>query len=147
VVADRAGRAGRRRANGPPRAESVRSRGFLGGVLLTAFAVAVGFGLIVPALPAFAVELGAGFGAAAVVIATFAAVRLACNGPAGVVVDRVGARQVVAWGLLVVALSSGMTALARTYVELLVLRGAGGVGSAMFIVGIGQHIVRTVPFH
>jgi MFS transporter, DHA1 family, multidrug resistance protein len=133
------------RSGGPPRAESVRTSGFVGGVLLTAFAVAIGFGLIVPALPTFAVELGAGFGAASVVVATFAAVRLLCSGPVGLVVDRLGARQVVAWGLVLVAVSSGLTALARTYPELLVLRGAGGVGSAMFIVGIGQHIVRTIP--
>lgn len=123
----------------------MRTRGFIGGVLGTAFGVALGFGLIVPALPAFAVQLGAGFGAASVVIATFAAVRLLFAGPAGVVVDRYGARRIVAGGLVIVAVSSGLTALAGSYLELLLLRGAGGVGSAMFIVGIGQHIVRTVP--
>jgi MFS transporter, DHA1 family, multidrug resistance protein len=129
----------------PDRAESVRTRGFIGGVLGTAFAVALGFGLIVPALPAFAVELGAGFGAASAVVAAFAGVRLLFSGPAGVLVDRRQVRTVVAVGLLIVAVSSGLTALARTYLELLLLRGAGGVGSAMFIVGIGQHVVRTVP--
>lgn len=130
---------------GPTRAESVRTRGFVGGVLATAFAVAVGFGLIVPALPTFAVQLGAGYGAASIVIATFAAVRLVCSGPAGVAVDRLGSRWIVAAGLLIVSLSSGLVALAQTYPQLLVLRGAGGVGSALFIVGIGQHVVRTVP--
>lgn len=130
---------------GPIRAESVRTRGFVGGVLATAFAVAVGFGLIVPALPTFAVQLGAGYGAASIVIATFAAVRLLCSGPAGIAVDRLGSRWIVASGLLIVSLSSGLVALAQTYAHLLVLRGAGGVGSALFIVGIGQHVVRTVP--
>ncbi len=123
----------------------MRTPGFVGGVLGTAFAVALGFGLIVPALPEFATQLGAGFGATSAIISTFAAVRLLCSGPAGVLVDRIGARPIVATGLLIVAVSSGVTALADSYLELLVLRGAGGVGSAMFITGIGQHIVRTVP--
>lgn len=129
----------------PSRATSVRTPGFIGGVLGTAFAVALGFGLIVPALPDFATQLGAGFGATSAIISTFAAVRLISSGPAGALVDRAGARPVVAAGLLIVAVSSGVTALADSYFELLVLRGAGGVGSAMFITGIGQHIVRTVP--
>lgn len=134
-----------RSSSRPSRATSVRTPGFIGGVLGTAFAVALGFGLIVPALPEFATLLGAGFGATSAIIATFAAVRLVCSGPAGVLVDRTGARPVVAVGLLIVAVSSGVTALADSYLELLILRGAGGVGSAMFITGIGQHIVRTVP--
>lgn len=133
------------RPSSPSRATSVRTPGFIGGVLGTAFAVALGFGLIVPALPEFATQLGAGFGATSAIISTFAAVRLVFSGPAGVLVDRTGARPIVAVGLLIVAVSSGVTALADSYLELLVLRGAGGVGSAMFITGIGQHIVRTVP--
>lgn len=132
-------------APSPRRAESVRTIGFVGGVLGTSFAVALGFGLIAPALSTFATQLGAEFGAAGAVIATFAAVRLLFNAPAGSLTDRFGARPIVALGLLIVAVSAAATGFATDYVQLLVLRGAGGVGSAMFIVGLNQHIVRSVP--
>lgn len=129
----------------PRRAESVRTIGFVGGVLGTSFAVALGFGLIAPALSTFATRLGADFGAAGAVIATFAAVRLLFNGPAGSLTDRFGARPIVAGGLLIVAVSAAATGFATDYLQLLVLRGAGGVGSAMFLVGLNQHIVLAVP--
>lgn len=127
------------------RAESIRSLEFVGGVLGTAFAVALGFGLIVPALPLFATMLGADFGATSALVSAFAAVRLVSSGPAGWLSDRIGARGIVALGLVVVAVSSAAIAVSTTYVHLLLTRGAGGVGSAMFIVGISQHIVRTIP--
>ncbi len=133
------------RSRRPTPAASVRTVGFVGGVLGTAFAVALGFGLIVPALPAFATRLGASYSATSAIVATFAAVRLLSSPPAGVLVDRVGARVVVAAGTTVVAVSSAAIALVTSYVQLLVLRGVGGVGSALFITGIGQHVVRTIP--
>lgn len=127
-----------------PPAAALRAPGFR-GLLATAFTVALGFGLIVPALPAFARDLGASYSATSAVVAVFAAVRLVSATPAGTLADRTGARRTIALGLLIVALSSGATALAQSYPQLLVLRGLGGAGSAMFIVGIGQHIVLTVP--
>ncbi|MDP9023393.1 MAG: MFS transporter [Actinomycetota bacterium] len=127
------------------RPSSLRTPGFLGGVLGTAFTVAVGFGLIVPALPAFARELGASVGATSAVISTFAAVRLVAVGPAGAIADRVGARITVATGLVLVAASSAATALADRYMELVFLRGAGGLGSALFITGLGQYLVVAIP--
>lgn len=126
-----------------PRA--LRTAGFVGGVLGTAFAVALGFGLIVPALPTFARQLGAGYTLTSAVISTFAGVRLVASAPAGRLVDRWGARPNVTAGLLVVAVSSAVIPLAGSALQLLVLRGFGGLGSALFIVGIGQHVVRTIP--
>lgn len=125
-------------------AVGLRDPAFL-GVLGTAFAVALGFGLVVPALPTFARILGASYTATSAVVAVFAGVRLVSSAPAGSLVDRIGARRVVVAGLLVVAASTGATAEAQTYWQLVTLRGLGGVGSAMFITGIGQHIVVTVP--
>ncbi|HEV2786791.1 MAG TPA: MFS transporter, partial [Solirubrobacteraceae bacterium] len=127
------------------RAVTVRTPGFLVGVLGTAFVVALGFGLIAPILPLFADALGASYSGASLVITVFAGVRLLSSAPAGALVDRVGARATVAAGLLIVAASSAATAYAATFLQLLVLRGAGGVGSALFITGLGQHIVRLIP--
>ena len=128
----------------PRSATTLRSPAFL-GVLATAFTVAVGFGLIVPALPLFARRLGAGYTATSAVVAVFAGVRLVFSPPAGSLADRVGSRRVITAGLVIVALSSGATAEAGSYLQLVVLRGLGGVGSALFITGIGRHLVLTVP--
>ncbi len=130
----------------PPRGSSstLTSPAFL-GVLATAFTVAVGFGLIVPALPIFARRLGAGYTATSAVVAVFAGVRLVSSPPAGSLADRTGSRRVIIAGLVIVALSSGATAEAGSYLQLVVLRGLGGVGSALFITGIGRHLVLTVP--
>ncbi len=126
------------------RAEALRTPGWF-GVLATAFWVALGFGLVVPALPIFARELGASYSATSAVVAVFAGIRLLSSTPAGAAVDRVGARVVVVAGLVVVAISSALTADAGSLGALIGLRGMGGVGSAMFTVGLGQHIVLTIP--
>ena len=128
-----------------PTTSALRSTGFVGGVLATAFAVALGYGLIVPVLPQYARELGATTATAGVVVAVFALVRMLASGPAGALVDRLGARPNVATGLVIVAASSAATALVDTSGGLIAVRGAGGIGSALFITGIGQHVTRTVP--
>src|SRR5579875_1364162 len=97
-----------------------------------AFAVALGFGIVAPALPVFARDFGVGRAAAAAVISTFALLRIAFALPAGRLVNRLGERLVLATGIGIVAVSSLLAGMAQSYWQLVVLRGAGGVGSAMF---------------
>ncbi|MFL6139430.1 MAG: MFS transporter [Frankiaceae bacterium] len=99
-----------------------------------AFAVAVGFGVVAPALPVFARDFGVGRTAAGAVISAFAIARLLFALTSGRLVDTYGERTVLASGIAVVAVSSLFVGLAQNYVELLLLRGIGGVGSAMFSV-------------
>ncbi|MCL1897890.1 MAG: MFS transporter [Micrococcales bacterium] len=98
------------------------------------FAVAVGFGVVAPVLPLFAEKFGANAFMAAVVITVFALMRFVFSLAVGWLVDRLGHRQVLIGGLLIVAASSAAAGLAPTYLWLVVLRGAGGIGSAMFSV-------------
>lgn len=114
-------------------------------VLVTvAFFVAVGFGIVAPALPVFARQFGVGNAAAGAVISAFAVARLVSALGAGRLVDRIGERIVLAVGIAVVAVSSMLAGLAQTYPQLVLLRGVGGVGSAMFSVSATSLLLRVV---
>ena len=105
--------------------------------------VAVGFGILAPAIPVFAREFGVGRTAAGAVISAFALMRLVFALAGGRLVDRLGERRVLAAGLAIVGGSSLLAGLAQTYAQLLLLRGAGGVGSAMFSVSAVSLLLRV----
>lgn len=109
-----------------------------------AFSVAVGFGIVAPVIPLFAREFGVGNAAAGAVVSAFALMRLASALAGGRLVERLGERLVLATGLGVVAVSSLLAGLAQTYAQLLVLRGVGGIGSAMFTVSALALLLRLV---
>jgi MFS transporter, DHA1 family, multidrug resistance protein len=114
-------------------------------LVAVAFFVALGFGIVAPALPVFARDFGVGRAAAASVISAFAFMRIAFALPAGRLVDRFGERIVLATGIAIVAVSSALAGLANSYAELVTLRGVGGVGSAMFSISAMSLLVRLVP--
>jgi MFS transporter, DHA1 family, multidrug resistance protein len=109
-----------------------------------AFCVALGFGILAPALPVFAREFGVTALEASAVISVFALVRFLTSPLSGALVDRLGERSVMATGLLIVAASSFAAGLSQTYVQLLVLRGVGGLGSSMFTVSAMALLLRVV---
>ena len=102
---------------------------------LIAFCVAVGFGVLVPVLPVFARSFGVGNLAGR-------------RSDLGLRADAAGVQPVLrpadralrasgpCWrpGIFIVAVSSGLAGIAQSYAQLLVLRGVGGIGSAMFTV-------------
>jgi len=115
-------------------------------LVVVAFFVALGFGIVAPALPVFARDFGVGKASAAAVISVFAFLRIAFALPAGRLVDRFGERLVMATGIGIVAVSSLLAGIAQTYAQLIILRGIGGVGSAMFSVSSLGLLVRiTAP--
>ena len=110
---------------------------------LVAFCVALGFGIVVPAVPLFAADLGVGATAAGAVVSAFALMRLVSGLAAGRLVDRVGERVALQAGLGVVAVSSALAGLAQSFPQLLVLRGVGGVGSAVFTIASTSLLLRV----
>ena len=114
-------------------------------LIAAAFVIALGFGLITPVLPQFAQSFGVGATASSVVVSAFAFLRL-CFAPAGGrLIARLGERPIYLAGLVVVAVSTGATAFAGSYWQLLVFRGLGGIGSVMFTVSAVALIVRLAP--
>lgn len=109
------------------------------------FLVAAGYGLIVPVLPQYARSFGVEAFLVNIVVSAFALMRLVTAPGAGVLVDRVGERVVYSVGLLIVAASTLATAFAHSYGELLVYRGLGGIGSAMFSLSAQSMVVRFSP--
>lgn len=112
-----------------------------------AFMVALGFGLVAPALPLFAREFGVSRTLAGLVVSAFALMRLLMAPFVGRLVNAVGERVLLATGIGVVAVSSLLAGLSQTYWQLLVLRGAGGIGSIMFSVSAVSLLVRVTPAH
>lgn len=98
------------------------------------FLVALGYGVMIPILPIFAQTFGVGEFATGVVVALFAVTRLAMNPTVGAIVRVLGLRVVLVTGVLIVALSSAACGIAGSYWQLLLMRGIGGVGSALFTV-------------
>jgi MFS family permease len=117
----------------------------VGGLTAAAFTVALGYGIAAPAIPQFARQFGVSTAAAASVISVFALVRVAGALPAGRLVNRFGERAVMVTGIAVVAVSSVLAGFSGSFAQLIVLRGAGGLGSAMYTVGAQTLLLATVP--
>ncbi len=117
----------------------------VGALVAVAFFVAVGFGIVAPAIPLFAADFGVSRAAAGAVISAFAFARLGTAPFVGRLVNRFGERVMLATGIGIVAVSSALAGLARSYWQLLVLRGVGGVGSIMFTVGSASLLIRVTP--
>lgn len=109
-----------------------------------AFFVAVGFGIIVPALPLFAKSFGVSNSAVGLIVSMFAVARFSTGMFSGKFVDKFGERLVFAFGIFVVSLSTLLCALAHSYTQLLIFRTAGGLGSSMFSVAASSIIMRSV---
>jgi MFS family permease len=116
----------------------------VGVLTAVAVAVAVGFGVVIPAIPLFAESFGVSDTAVGAVVSAFALMRFASGLGGGRLVDRFGERIVLATGIGIVAVSTGLAGLAQSYPQLLVLRGIGGIGSAMFTISATALLLRVV---
>lgn len=109
------------------------------------FLIAIGFSLVVPVLPQYAESFGVTATLANVVVSAFAAVRLCTAPAAGRMLERLGERRVYVTGLFIVAASSIATAFAASYWQLLIFRGLGGIGSAMFTIAAASMVAKYSP--
>jgi MFS family permease len=116
-------------------------------LVAVAFMVALGYGIVAPAIPLFARQFGVGKAAAGAVISAFALMRLLTAPFVGRLVNGFGERVMLATGIIVVAVSSLLAGFAQDYWQLLVLRGIGGVGSIMFSVSAASILIRVTPSH
>ena len=109
------------------------------------FVVALGFGLVVPVLPVFADSFGVGVALLGLVQLVFGFNRFVFGIVSGLVVDRFGERAATITGILIVSASSYATGFSQSFTQLVISRGAGGVGSALFIAGLMNRVLKVVP--
>lgn len=114
-------------------------------LLVATFFMALGFGLVVPVLPQFASSFGVGATLVAIVVSAFAFMRLVSAPLGGALVNRFGERPMYVAGMLIVAASTYATAFAGDYLQLLVYRGLGGIGSVMFTIASAGILARYSP--
>ncbi len=109
------------------------------------FTVALGYGIVAPGIPKFAIQFGVSTTAAASVISAFALMRILGALPAGRLVDRFGEHRTMTAGIAIVAVSSILAGFSGSFGQLIALRGIGGLGSAMFSVSAQTLLLRSVP--
>ena len=111
---------------------------------VVAFFVALGYGMIIPAIPLFAKTFQVNNAQIGAIISAFALARFAMGLPAGKLIDIFGDRRVQTAGLLLVAVSTFASGLAMSYWQLLTYRALGGIGSVMFSVSASSLLMRSV---
>ncbi|ROS62436.1 putative MFS family arabinose efflux permease [Frigoribacterium sp. PhB160] len=114
---------------------------------VVAFFVMVGFGVVVPVLPVYAQSFGVDHVLVGAVLSAFALMRLVASPFVGRMIDLAGERVVLGAGIGIVALSSGLAGVAADYPQLLLLRGLGGIGSAMFTISAMTLLLASTPPH
>ncbi|BBZ45250.1 MFS transporter [Mycobacterium parmense] len=107
--------------------------------------VALGYGVISPAMPAFARTFGVSIKAVTFVVTVFSLSRLCFAPVSGALVQRLGERRIYIGGLLIVALSTIACAYSQAYWQLLVFRAVSGIGSTMFYVSALGLMIHISP--
>jgi len=118
-------------------AETVETGGVLSSyqfltLYFPAFVLALGYSIATPAIPVFAKSFDTGFAVASLVIVVHALGGLIAAVPTGFLVDHLGRRPMLFAGPILMAASSGLTAVAGTFPELLVYRFLGGAAMEMW---------------
>jgi MFS family permease len=109
--------------------------------------IMLGYGLIVPVLPLYARSFGVGRIEVGVLMTAFGLMRLLFDLVGGPMVDRLGERFTATTGAIVVGVSSALSAVAPSFLALVVFRALGGAGSSLLFAAIMNHLVRSVPAH
>ncbi|WP_353987937.1 MFS transporter [Ruicaihuangia caeni] len=112
---------------------------------MIAFFVMVGFGVVIPVLPVFVRTFEVGYLEVGMVVSAFALMRLLASPFVGRMIDRTGERIILSLGIGIVAISTALTGLANSYLEVLLMRGAGGIGSAMFSISAMSLLISASP--
>jgi MFS family permease len=107
--------------------------------------IALGYGVIAPAMPSFARTFGVSIEAVTFLVTVFSLSRLCFAPVSGLLVQRLGERRIYIGGLLVVALSTMACAFSQTYWQLLVFRALSGMGSTLFYVSALGLMIHISP--
>lgn len=107
--------------------------------------VALGYGVISPALPSFARSFGVSIKAVTFLVTVFSLARLCFAPVSGQLVQRLGERRIYIGGMVIVAVSTGACAFSQAYWQLLAFRVISGIGSTMFYVSALGLMIHISP--
>jgi MFS family permease len=107
--------------------------------------IALGYGIISPALPSFARTFGVSITAVTFLVTVFSLSRLCFAPISGLLTQRLGERRIYIGGLLIVALSTGACAFSQAYWQLMLFRVLSGIGSTMFYVSALGLMIHISP--
>lgn len=102
-------------------------------LLLSVFIAFLGIGIIIPIMPVFATELGAGGLGLGMIIAAFSISRGALLPVVGNLSDKWGRKSFLASGLLIYGIVGLLIPMAESVVNLVSIRAFHGIGSAMIV--------------
>jgi MFS family permease len=117
----------------------------VGVVVLLAFVLMLGTGIVLPILPLFARSFGGGYDDAGVFIASFSAARLVADLLGGRLIDHVGERLAGVGGLALLGLACVLTSTAPSFVLAATFWAGAGVGSAVVFAAMYSQLLRVVP--
>jgi MFS family permease len=107
--------------------------------------IALGYGVVSPALPTFARTFGVSIKAVTFLVTVFSLSRLCFAPVSGLLAQRLGERRIYIGGLLIVALSTAACAFSQAYWQLLLFRVLSGIGSTMFYVSALGLMIHISP--
>jgi MFS family permease len=107
-----------------------------------AIVVSLGFGIISPAIPLLAKQFGVGHAVAGLAISAFALARFVSAYGNGKLVEKLGERPLMIWGLGIQAVMMVIAGLAPNYAIVIVCRAIAGLGSAAFSVSSLSMVLR-----
>lgn len=107
--------------------------------------MALGFGVLAPTIPQFALEFGVSTFWASSLISIVAITRIIGAPFIGWLMSRIGERHTFTVGMLVSALSTGACAIAMNFPQLLVFRGITGFGSVATTIATTALIIKLSP--
>jgi MFS family permease len=107
--------------------------------------IALGYGVISPALPTFARSFGVSIKAVTFLVTVFSLSRLCFAPISGLLTERLGERRIYIGGLLIVAVSTAACAFSQAYWQLMLCRVFSGIGSTMFYVSALGLMIHISP--
>ena len=121
----------------------ILSRYNLLSLYLPSLTLAMGLGIVLPALPVYAAEFGVSFGVASMVLIVNALGSLVAGLPTGFLIDHLGRRRITLAGPIITAISAFLCVIAQSFPELLAYRFVGGVGMQMWMLARMTSIADT----
>lgn len=112
---------------------------------VTNFLVAIGFGVVIPVLGPFARTFGASNFQLGLVVSMFALMRLVTSPFATRISRRIGERNAITLGMVIVAVTTLGVAMSPNLWWMIVVRSLGGIGSATFTIAAFNLMIATTP--